>query len=385
MCVQRSDENIDSYVNELKTIAKTCEFGELAESLIRDRIVCGIRDDRVRVRLLREQDLDLQKAITICRASETTNETLKEMNFGNKSNDTSVHHVKLKNFKKQEKAQENPKKSLKPKKGNADKQKPCSRCGNTHGARCPAIGKICNNCGRKNHFKKKCFFRSSSNVHSIDEENISDSEKEFFVDSIDTGKQDSKYKLSVKTNGKLVLFKLDTGSDVNILSQKDFNRLRNKPKLQSTKAKLTSYSGDNIPVNGACILNLEHKDKCHKLLFIVAKDNVIPILGEKALDRSGHIKRAFTIENINCQSKKTETEREADGEKSTNAIVEQFKDVFIGLGCLKGEYKIEVDKSVKPLVTPCRKIPFKLHKKLKAELDRMGKQGVICTENEPTD
>ena len=212
--------------------------------------------------------------------------------------------------------------------------------------------------------KRNVFFRSSSKVHSIDEENISDSEMEFFVDSIDTGKQDSKYKLSVKTNGKLVLFKLDTGSDVNILSQ-------NKPKLQSTKAKLTSYSGDNIPVNGACILNLEHKDKCHKPLFIVTKDNVIPILGEKALDRLGLIKRVFTIENINCQSKKTEMEREADGEKSTNAIVEQFKDVFIGLGCLKGEYKIEVDKSVKPVVTPFRKIPFKLHKKLKAELDRM--------------
>ena len=59
ICVQRSDENIDSYVHELKTKAKTCEFGELAESLIRDRIVCGIRDDRVRARLLREQDLDL--------------------------------------------------------------------------------------------------------------------------------------------------------------------------------------------------------------------------------------------------------------------------------------------------------------------------------------
>ena len=182
-----------------------------------------------------------------------------------------------------------------------------------------------------------------------------------------------------------MLFKLDTGSDVNILSQKDFNRLRNKPKLQSTKAKLPSYSGDNIPVNGACILNLEHKDKCHKLLFIDAKDNVIPILGKKALDRLGLIKRVFTIENIHCQSKKTETEREADGENSTNAIAEQLKDLFIGLGCLKGEYKIEVDKSVKPVVTPCQKIPFKLHKKLKAELDRMEKQGVICMENEPTD
>ena len=37
------------------------------------------------------------------------------------------------------------------------------------------------------------------------------------------------------------------------------------------------------------------------------------------------------------------------------------------------------------MVTPCRKIPFKLCNKLKAELDKMEAQEVICTENEPTD
>ena len=37
------------------------------------------------------------------------------------------------------------------------------------------------------------------------------------------------------------------------------------------------------------------------------------------------------------------------------------------------------------MVTPCRKIPFKLRNKLKAEIDKMEGQEVICTENEPTD
>lgn len=38
---QGVSENIDSYVTELRLLAKTCNFGTLRDSLIRDRIVCG--------------------------------------------------------------------------------------------------------------------------------------------------------------------------------------------------------------------------------------------------------------------------------------------------------------------------------------------------------
>ena len=70
--VQGSNETIDAYVTELRLQAKNCEFGVLSNELIRDRIVVGIRDDSVRSRLLRESELDLQKAVDICRAAEQT-------------------------------------------------------------------------------------------------------------------------------------------------------------------------------------------------------------------------------------------------------------------------------------------------------------------------
>ena len=41
---QHEGEHIDQYVSALKTLAKTCEFKDLESGLIRDRIVCGIRD-----------------------------------------------------------------------------------------------------------------------------------------------------------------------------------------------------------------------------------------------------------------------------------------------------------------------------------------------------
>lgn len=49
---QENGESIDHYVTVLKTLADTCEFGALKESLIRDRVVFGILDSSVRARLL---------------------------------------------------------------------------------------------------------------------------------------------------------------------------------------------------------------------------------------------------------------------------------------------------------------------------------------------
>ncbi len=50
---------------------------------------------------------------------------------------------------------------------------------------------------------------------------------------------------------------------------------------------------------------------------------------------------------------KRKTEKNSNcGEKSTKEVVDQYTDVFDGLGCLKGEYTIEVDENVKPVVTP---------------------------------
>lgn len=38
---QGPTESIDSYVTALKNLAKSCKFGDLTDSLIRGRIVCG--------------------------------------------------------------------------------------------------------------------------------------------------------------------------------------------------------------------------------------------------------------------------------------------------------------------------------------------------------
>ena len=76
---QKQGETIDQYTTELRSKAKSCEFGTLTDSLIRDRIVCGILSDQTRSRLLKEANLTLQGAIDICRADETTSTRMKSL------------------------------------------------------------------------------------------------------------------------------------------------------------------------------------------------------------------------------------------------------------------------------------------------------------------
>ena len=66
---QKPDESIDQFMTELKRLAKNCEYGELTNSIIKDRIVEGI-NNAPRARLLREKDLSQERCVEICKAAE---------------------------------------------------------------------------------------------------------------------------------------------------------------------------------------------------------------------------------------------------------------------------------------------------------------------------
>ena len=58
-CIQTLEETVDGYVNRLRKLASSCQFGTLTEEMIRDRLVIGIQDTGTKARLLREKDLSL--------------------------------------------------------------------------------------------------------------------------------------------------------------------------------------------------------------------------------------------------------------------------------------------------------------------------------------
>ena len=75
--VQSEGETIDSFTTDLRLKSQSCEFGSLQDSLIRDRVVVGIRNSKIRGRLLRDSELTLERAIDICKANEAAQAQMK--------------------------------------------------------------------------------------------------------------------------------------------------------------------------------------------------------------------------------------------------------------------------------------------------------------------
>jgi len=62
---------------ELRRLSEYCEFGSMLNEIIRDRIVCGIADDRIQRRLLSEPELTFEKAVELSLAIELASKIFK--------------------------------------------------------------------------------------------------------------------------------------------------------------------------------------------------------------------------------------------------------------------------------------------------------------------
>ena len=80
--MQEANESFDAFMTETRRLVKSCDYGVLEQSILKDRIVIGIRDDATRRKLLQIRKLDLTTAIDVCRASETAARHLQEMKGG---------------------------------------------------------------------------------------------------------------------------------------------------------------------------------------------------------------------------------------------------------------------------------------------------------------
>lgn len=71
---QAEGESFNNYLIELKKLAASCEYGS-----IKDMIVSGVNDNRLRENLLKDNDLTLEKATRIAKAAETAREHASSM------------------------------------------------------------------------------------------------------------------------------------------------------------------------------------------------------------------------------------------------------------------------------------------------------------------
>ena len=59
------------------------------------------------------------------------------------------------------------------------------------------------------------------------------------------------------------------------------------------------------------------------------------------------------------------------------SLLEQYPQVFEGIGCMPGNHHLTIDLSVKPVVHPPRKIPLSMKGKVEAELQQLTELEII--------
>ena len=76
---QQDTETVAQFVAELKKLSEYCEFGDSLDNMLRDRLVCGLRDVKVQRRLLAEGKLTFAKAFELAQVAELTDKNVADL------------------------------------------------------------------------------------------------------------------------------------------------------------------------------------------------------------------------------------------------------------------------------------------------------------------
>ncbi|XP_012563590.1 uncharacterized protein LOC105848150 [Hydra vulgaris] len=218
-CMQDSRIFTD-FLIDLRNKAKNFKFGTLEESLIRNRVACGINSKASREQLLRDTELTLEKTMNFMRAYETSKTQLKGLKNTIQADSINKHGNRA-NFN-----------SLKI---DRPSKKSCYYCGSQHTTSfCPVYGLKCTACGKLNHFAKVC--RSKTNrfntnrVEQVDQKKVNLNVAELYIQHFAASMEcTDDLTTSITVNNKNITFKLDTGAQSNVISYNVYNSIPGRP------------------------------------------------------------------------------------------------------------------------------------------------------------
>ncbi len=417
---QLPGETLDTWLIDLRSLVKTCNYGPVVDSFLRDVIVLGIADPAVREKLLYEKDLQLEKACDIVRVCEHSKAQLTQ--FASLAVD-SAHAIQGRQHNKQsgKPPQQSSAGSSSEGRPPADRQSSasgstsvtqqysnCNSCGRRHKVnQCRAAKIQCYRCGNMGHYANRFPSGNASRqqssqpsqpasgarVHAVDGETqwIGDVdrggtamthprsvEEDYFVaHEIHSAYGGSEWFQPLSVDGVEVNFKLDSGATCNVLPNESFlrlpshrRRLRPGPTLRSYGAK-----GGCLRVIGLHTAKVISKGDCFIVDFVVVDEpGQPPILGLPSCTKLNLIRRIDAVQST------TTTQ--------LPPIVAEFMDVFTGLGKLPTEHDIRLltgANQVDAVVCAASRLPFRLEDRVFKKLDEMVADGIITPVQEPTD
>ena len=352
---QEPGESVDKFITSLYSLAEYCNYGTLHDEMIRDRIVVGISNTKLSEKLQLDTDLTLEKAVTQARQAEVVKR--QQPLVRGEQGATLVGGVRG--------AQDTKSK-------NNGKPIPCARCGKSpkHDLdKCPARNAVCRKCKKRGHYQVVCRTGKPGRVQQVSEDTEEKDNDSFFLGAVGDPRPDDPWAISLHVNGMPVNFLIDTGAEVTLISQ-SIHRALGSPALTPSRKSLKGPSSDNLQVKGwfrGTIVNSPKQHEVEQDVYVVNQLSRC-LLGQPAIKALDLVTRVRGVTEASCK------------------VIDEFPQLFRGLGKIEGEYKIQLKDGAKPyaLTTP-RRVPIPLMKAVRKELQRMEDLGVIVPVTEPTD
>lgn len=385
--VQKERQSFGEFETELRTQLRRCEFtctcGVSYENrMLRDRILIGIHDKKLQLKLLDGRDEPLAKVIETCKTFEAANanksilESKQTIASIVTSSEPVIHTV----------------------------NRFCFNCGDSwtpkHAVVCKAKGQSCKGCGKSGHFQNMCRQKSNKGNNNntkpvtkksvstlnwaeqgelLDENKmltrtLSDRIRKFIfrISSANT-KWTREYIVGDQLT-EVVPFKMDSGSDANCIPLYIAIKLKIPILNKNNEYQVFDYNNSPIKIYGTVVLKCTDKktQETYYAEFIVVSNEREPILGLDTCIEWKLIKR-MDVDAIAC----------SQGDKKK--FIEKNWDLFHGTGKFPGKFSIYLHENSKPTLHYKKRIPLALLDKLKIELDQMEQDGIISSVDYPTD
>lgn len=372
---QQDQESVAEYIAELRRLAEHCNFGNNLDLTLRDRFVCGMRDEMVQRRLLSETVLTFAQAQEKALAAEAALQNTREIRGASAPVVNTDYVAPGTSHRKDYAPVEIDQVSNRNQAPRHFQSHKCSGCGGPHfRGVCRFKNVECYYCKKKGHLEKVCRVKAADkakgSVNKVVE--MKDAGGSTFPGSTEdqvyhlwnvTVQGAAEFCTTVVIEGHPVEMELDTGAGVSIVDESTFHQIypQESPVLTKSTVILQDYSQNAIETLGACEVAVKYGSRESRLPLIVSRGHHRSLLGRNWMESLGiEVRGVLKV----CYS--------------VSDLVGEYPDVF---SAELGEYKgppisFLLDGEVTPLRLKPRAVPFALLPKIEKEIDKLVAQGV---------
>lgn len=383
---QKPGQSVAEYEVQLRARAQTCKFGNFLLEALRDRFVFGILNDDLRVSLLKETDITLEKAISMATSWELATKENKRSSAINQFSVRSVSHRSRSKSRTKQKPFSKDHSKLK-------NTRSCGRCGGHHMSfnQCPAQQVRCNLCGFVGHYARVCLSKrgnwsnkqSGNGVQQMSRElhknkNINGVFSQHYEGAVyGVREENTPVAVDLWVENIKVKFECDSGACKTVIIKDLFERFFPNLRIVKTTKCLLSVTGENINLVGKATVRVgsssnRSKEYLLDLFVIETKNPIPPLIGRDWLDvLFPDWRKVFGINRVSDHTTDFEV---------VNLINSKYHNIISNApGQTIRDFKADIllDYDVPPIFHKAYPVPFKFREVVSKELDRLCEQGIL--------